>query len=404
MEYPVGPPPRLAAPREGRLKRLTSENSVKRLTSCLVVLVIAACGRGGDAAPAADSPAASLAAVTLTPSDVATPREMELTEGISLSGSLEPSQTVLVKAQVPGRLRRVLVDRGTRVARGQLLGEIEAEGLRGQAAGAQAAVISAEAAESLATQRLEAAKRLNAAGAISDIELRTAEINVRAAAAQQALARAQLATASEASARTRLTAPIGGVISARMVDPGESVKDGDQVFEVVDINTLELEAQVGVDEAMRVRVGSPVTFSIDAVSGNLRGRVSRIDPRADPGTRQVGIAAQLPNPGGRIVAGQFARGRVLTGRAVSGIAIPIAAISDSAGVARVFVIENGKLVLRQVTLGARDDARGLVAVTSGLTAADRILARPVVGAANGLSVTVASDSATTAPPPRGEKQ
>ena len=405
MEHPLGPPPCRATPWEGRLNRLTSENSVKRLTSCIVLLLVAACGRREEA-PAADSPAASLAAVTLTPSDVATPREMELTEGISLSGSLEPAQTVVVKAQVAGRLRRVLVDRGTRVARGQLLAEIEAEGVRGQVAGAQAAVISAEAAESLATQRLEAAKRLNAAGAISDIELRTAEINVRAAAAQLALARAQLATTSEVSARTRITAPIGGVVSARMAEPGEAVKDGDEVLEVVDINTLELEAQVGVDEAMRVKVGSPVTFSIDAVSGNLRGRVSRIDPRADPGTRQVGLAAQLPNPGGRIVAGQFARGRVLTGRAVSGIAIPLGAISDSAGVARVFVIENGKLVLRQVTLGARDEARGLVAVTSGLTASDRILARPVIGAANGLSVTVASDSGTappSPPPPRGGK-
>jgi multidrug efflux pump subunit AcrA (membrane-fusion protein) len=149
---------------------------------------------------------------------------------------------------------------------------------------------------------------------------------------------------------------------------------------------------------MKVRVGSPVSFTIDAVGQALRGRVTRIDPRADPGTRQVGLAAQLPNPGGRIVAGQFARGRVLTGRAVTAIAIPIAAVSDSAGVARVFVIDNGKLVLRQVTLGARDEAQGLVAVTSGLTAADKVLARPVVGAANGLAVTIASDSATPPPP------
>ncbi|HEX6315398.1 MAG TPA: efflux RND transporter periplasmic adaptor subunit [Gemmatimonadaceae bacterium] len=375
---------------------------VGRLTN-LLMFVATACAGAGDEAPAAE-PSTPTAAVTLTPSDIATPREMELTAGISVSGSLEPSQTVSVQAQVGGRLRRVLVDRGTRVRRGQLLAQIEAEGVRGQAAGAQSAVISAEATEALAQQRLEAARRLNAAGAISDIELKTAETNLRAASAQLALARAQLATANEANARTSITAPIAGVISARSVEPGEAVKDGDELFQVVDISTLELQAQVGVDEAMNVRVGSPVAFTIDASGQAVRGRVSRIDPRADPGTRQVGLAAQLPNPGGRIVAGQFARGRVLTGGAVSGLAIPIAAVSDSAGVARVFVIENGRLVQRQVTLGARDEAQGLVVVTSGLTAGDRILARQVVGAANGLAVTIASDSAARVPAvPPGEK-
>jgi RND family efflux transporter MFP subunit len=362
---------------------------------------IAACGGGGEPGGSAAAP---LAAVTLTPSDVATARETELVEGVSMSGSLEPAQTVIIKSQVVGRLRRIRVDRGSRVTRGQVLVEIEAEGIRGQAASARAAVASAEAALALATQRLESAKRLHAAGAISDIELRSSEAANQAAAAQLAAARAQLAGAGEAETRTSITSPINGVVSARVVEEGEAIKDGDRLLEVVDIATLELQAQVGVDEAMRVRVGSPVAFTLAALPGQaLRGRVARIDPRADPGTRQVGIAAQLANPGGRIVAGQFAQGRVLTGRAVRGVAIPIAAVSDSAGQARVYVIENGKLVLRQITLGARDDALGLVAVTSGLAADERILARPVVGAANGLAVTIASDSAAPPPPPQGGK-
>jgi hypothetical protein len=77
-------------------------------------------------------------------------------------------------------------------------------------------------------------------------------------------------------------------------------------------------------------------------------------------------------------------------------------VIDSVGNARVFVIENGRLVLRSVTLGARDESRGLVAVTSGLEASARVLARPVVGAANGLPVTVASDSALR-PAPEGSR-
>lgn len=361
--------------------------------SLAIALFVVACG-GGEAGQPEPSASAPLAAVTLTPSDIAVAREMELVAGVSMSGSLEPVQTVELKAQVNGRLSRLLVDRGSRVASGQVLAEIEAEGVRGQAASARAAVASAEAALAVATQRLESARRLQAAGAISDLDLKSTEAAHQASTAQVAAAKAQLAAAGEAEARTSVESPINGVVSVRTIEAGEAVKDGDRLLTVVDIGTLELEAHVGVDEAMRVRVGAPVAFRLDASPGEaLRGRVTRIDPRADPGTRQVGIAATLANPGGRIVAGQYARGRVLTGSAQSSVAIPIAAVSDSAGQARVFVIDNGKLVVRPITLGMRDDAQGLVAVSSGLTAGERVLARPVGGAANGLPVSVAADSA-----------
>ncbi len=349
----------------------------------------------GEKSPQAEpSTATPLAAVTLTGSDIALAREMSLVDGVAMSGSLEPAQTVIVKAQVPGRLGNISVDRGSRVGKGQELVVIEAEGVRGMAASARAAVASAEAALALATQRLESAKRLQAAGAISDIDLRASEAAHQAATAQLAAARAQLASAAEAEARTKVTAPLAGVISARAVEAGEAVNGGDQLFTIVDISTLELRAQVGVNEAMKIKVGSPVTFTLDALPGRMfRGRVARIDPRADPATRKVGLAAQLANPGGQIVAGQFAHGRVLAGSPANVVAIPVAAVSDSAGQARVYLIQNGTLVLTPVTLGTRDDAQGMVAVLSGISVNDRILARPVVGAANGLAVTVASDTA-----------
>jgi RND family efflux transporter MFP subunit len=167
---------------------------------------------------------------------------------------------------------------------------------------------------------------------------------------------------------------------------------------VVDTRTLELQAQVDVDAAMNVRPGLPVVFTLDAAPGRtFQGRVARVDPRADPGTRQVGIATHLPNPGRQIVAGQFARGRVLTGRPQSVTAIPVSAVSDSAGVRQVFVIENGRLNRRRVSLGVRDDRLGLVAVTDGIQPGDRVLAVPVIGAAQGLPVTMAGDTAAIPP-------
>jgi membrane fusion protein (multidrug efflux system) len=181
-------------------------------------------------------------------------------------------------------------------------------------------------------------------------------------------------------------------VSDRAVEPGVAVREGIVLLTVVETRTLELRAQVGVDEAMRVKPGAPVVFTLDAAAGeSFNGRVTRVDPRADPATRQVGVASSLANADGRIVAGQFAHGRVLTGAASPQVVVPISAVSDSSGQASVFVIENDRLERRSVVLGVRDEAQGLVAIRLGLSAGERVLAVPVLGAAEGLAVTMATD-------------
>jgi RND family efflux transporter MFP subunit len=318
---------------------------------------------------------------------------LELGSGVTVRGSLEPAQTVTVKSQVAGTVRNLRVDRGSAVRRGQVLATIEAAGVQSQAAGARAQVAAAEAAVALARRRLEGARKLREAGAMSEIDFRSAEANFEAAQAQLAAAKAQAATAGEAARRATVTAPLTGSVSERLVEEGEAVGSSDNLLTVVDTRTLELAGQVGIEDAQRVRVGQAVAFTLDASPGQeYRGRVARVDPRADPGTRQVGVYVQLPNPDERIIAGQFARGRVLTGTAARGIAVPATAVRDTGAAAHVFVVENGKLVKRQVSLGARDESQGLVAITSGIREGERVLTSPAPGTAEGTPVSVAADT------------
>src|SRR5437773_13913 len=182
-----------------------------------------ACGRktpppasSGGATTAASNGAASAGAVstglTLTSSDVAEARVVPLTDAVSISGPLEPAQTVAVRSQINAIVSAVRADRGTRVRRGQVLIELDAQGLRGQAAGAKAAIAAADANLSLATQRLENAKRLHAAGGISDFDLKTSEAARQVAEAQAAGARAQYATSSESESRATIVSPIDGIV------------------------------------------------------------------------------------------------------------------------------------------------------------------------------------------------
>jgi RND family efflux transporter MFP subunit len=366
---------------------------MRSLVLLLLALAATACGgtKAADARPEST-------AVTLAPSDVATAKMADLVDAVAVSGSLDPQQSVIVKSQIVGTVRGIRADRGTSVRRGQVLASLDADEIRERAASAKAAVASGQAAVALALQRLESARRLHEAGGISDIDLRSAEAASEAAAAQLAAARALAAGAAEAAAHQTVRAPIDGIVSSRTVEEGEAVKDAVELFRVVDTRTLELKAQVGVDEASKVRVGAPVEFTIDAAPDHkLRGHVARVDPVADPTTRRVGVYSQLPNPDRKIVAGQFARGRVIAGTPKSWVAIPTSALHDSAGTAYVYAIEDGKLARRNLTLGDRDDAQHLVGVASGLKLGDRVLAVPVTGAAEGLSVTVAGDVSVAQP-------
>jgi membrane fusion protein, multidrug efflux system len=370
---------------------------------------VVACG--GDKADDAErdstvagATASAATSVVLGPQDIATARSADIGTSLILSGPLEPKNRVTVRSQIPGTVQSLRVDRGTAVRRGQVLATIRAEGVQSQAAGARAAVAAANANLAVARQRLEAARTLRQAGAMSEIDFRTAQAAFESAEAQVAAARAQSASAGETAGFATVVSPIAGIVSDRMVDQGEAVNPGADMVTIVDARMLELRAQIGVSDASRVRVGQPVTFTLDAFPGqSYQGRVARIDPTADPGTRQVNVYVELANPTGRIIGGQFARGRI-TMAATRAIVVPASAVqgagTDGSG-AHVFVIQQGRITRRPVTVGARDESTGAVAVLTGLSEGEQVVANPTTDLRDGTGVTVTAASAPTAAPSSG---
>ncbi|WP_041265566.1 efflux RND transporter periplasmic adaptor subunit [Gemmatimonas aurantiaca] len=383
-----------------RPMRITSLRTFSVFSTALLTLTLAACGGAGE--KAADSTTADASALMLGSEDVAVATESDIGSAILLSGALQPKDQVILRAQVAGTITDLRVDRGARVQAGQRLFSIRAAGVMSQAAGAKAQVAAAEANLTVVRKQAEASRALFAAGAISAIEKETAEASLEAAQAQAAAARAQAASANETAGFATVTAPFSGVVSARSRQSGEAVGVNDEVLTIVDSRVLELSGQIGVADASRVRPGQVVQFSLDALAGeNFRGRVARVDPVADAGTRQVGVYVELPNANGRIVGGQFARGKIDMGSSKS-VVVPITAVLDAAADGtggRVFVISGDKLVKRDVVVGARDDAAGVVAVKSGVAAGEQVLRTPNVSLREGSTVKVLpSDGAAPATP------
>jgi RND family efflux transporter MFP subunit len=343
------------------------------------LIAIAGCGKASsDEAPAASAepPRAMLGA-----QDVAVAQRTDLTTGVVLTGSLQPYKIVKVKSQVAGTVRGVRVDRGTPVHRGDVMAVIEA-------AGVQSAATAAKANLALAKQKLDAAQTLYKAGAMSAIDERTAQAAYEAA-------QAEASRAEEAAARSTITAPLTGVVSERVVDGGEAVGTDAQLFTVVNSDTLELAGQIPVEQAAGVRVGARVTFTLNAAPGReLTGRVARIDPVADPQTRQVGVYVQLPNRAHAIIGGQFATGRIVGQRVHNVVVVPAPAVRGSDDSTHVLVVAGDHVERRPVTVGASDQASGRVVIASGLTGGEHVIVTPAIQLAPGTKVTVAGNGGT----------
>jgi RND family efflux transporter MFP subunit len=376
---------------------------MKRTIIFATALLAAACG-GNKADENASTEAPPL---VLSDQDVASAQLSSIAGGAVLTGSLQPAWIIKISAQVPGTINRIAVDRGVAVREGQVLAVIQAEGIRGAAEGARAGVAAAQANLAVARQRMESAETLRKAGAMSEIDYKAAAAGYEAARAQLAAARAQAAGAIEAAVSATIRAPMNGVINSRNVDVGENVSPGDELFTLVRSDELELAGQVSLDAAASIRPGQPVIFSLPAYPNReFRGAVSRIEPMANPQTRQVGVYVRMKNPGG-IVGGQFATGRIVGQSAQEATVVPQAAIRGVGADTHVLVIQNGRVAKRPVTTGAADPSSGMVAVTSGLQAGEMVIVA-TAAIAEGARVQVGSSPAAagpaaTAPAPKGKE-
>jgi membrane fusion protein (multidrug efflux system) len=103
--------------------------------------------------------------------------------------------------------------------------------------------------------------------------------------------------------------PIAGIVAKRHVLPGEKLAAEQPVLTIVDLARLELAGAVGTHEVARLAPGMPVQVQVEGVDQPVAGRIARIAPAAEPGTRSIGVTIELANPKERLRAGQYAMAR-----------------------------------------------------------------------------------------------
>ncbi|HET9011289.1 MAG TPA: efflux RND transporter periplasmic adaptor subunit, partial [Gemmatimonadaceae bacterium] len=254
---------------------------------------------------------------------------------------------------------------------------------------AEADRIAAQSDLANAEWTLEQNEQLLKAGAIAQQAYKSSQQAVIAARARVAAAEARLSATGNQARDTRVVAPSSGIVSKRLVEPGEHLAKGAAMFTIVRNGTLELAAAVPARQSTALRTGQIVHFVADG--RRFDGRVARVNPTIDPATRAVTVYVQVPNPGGTIRGGTFATGRVVSRTLSNVLGVPTAALRQSPEDGKPFVYRvDGKTInVAPVQLGAVDERLGIAEVTSGLQAGERVIVGNVGTLGRGMQVTIA---------------
>ena len=344
--------------------------------AALTVLGAAACKKT-DTSAAATPPSTMF----VGPENVTVVQAQQIRIGPAISGTLTPEKSATLRGEMSGSVVQTFAEAGQRVRAGQQLAQIDASVLRDQQISAQGAVTTAQSTFDIAQREVSRAETLEKAGAIAPRDLEQARNALTAARGQLATARAQLANINKQLDKASVQAPFDGVVSARSVNAGDVVSPGTALYTVVDPGSMQLEASVPADALAEVRVGMPVDFTVNGYPNrHFTGRIIRVNPIADPTTRQVKILASIPNVGNTLVGGLYAEGRV-SSESHTAPMVPIAAVDERGLRPTVVRLKNGKIEKTDVGLGIRDQAAETVEITSGLASGDTVL----LGAARGIS-------------------
>lgn len=290
----------------------------------------------------------------LSAADVLTVHPVELTRTLAVSGGLKAVNSAVVKAKVAAEVKSLSVREGDTVKAGQVIGQLDTTEFDWRQRQAEQTADSAKAQLDIARRALENNQALVKQGFISSTGLETSVSNEAAAKANYEAAAAAVALAKKSRADAVLVAPISGIVSQRLVQPGERAAIDAKIVEVVDLSRIELEAAVAPEDVAQVKVGQTASLDVDGLREPAAATVARINPSTQAGTRAVMVYLALQShPSLR--QGLFAKGHIDLQRSRT-LAVPTAAVRVDQARPYVLVVANGRVSQRSVTLGARGDA------------------------------------------------
>jgi len=279
------------------------------------------------------------------------------TETLSVIGSIEANESVMLKSEISGKITGIFFNEGQYVEKGTLLIKVYDDDLQAQLTKAQANLRLTEDVESRQRQLL-------GREAISQQEYDVAFANLQAAQADVALLRSNIS-------KTEIKAPFDGVVGFRMVSPGAYVTPGVDIASLVEINPVKIQFTVPEKYSQMLGVNTVIRYRLEGQPMERTARVYAVAPTIEQSTRTLQLKALTPNPNGALIPGAFARIEVLMEAQPNMVLIPAEAILTESAGQKVFLYRRGNVVPVMVETGTRTHNR--VEIVSGIAPGDTVI-------------------------------
>lgn len=302
--------------------------------------------------PAPAAAAAPTAGLEFLPQEIVAAEPVELRQMLQLSGSLRAVDLATVKSKVAGDVREVLAREGEAVRAGQIVARIDPTEYEARVAQARGNLNNARAQLEIASKARDNNLALVEKGFISRNAFDNSAHQYEAARASVEAAQGALDIVLKSLNDTVLRAPISGLVSVRYAQPGEKLPADSKLLDIVSLQKLELEAAVPASDIAQVAIGQAVEVHVEGQSGTFEGKVVRINPATQSGSRAVPVYIRLDNPQQLLRVGMFAEAQLVLASRAGVLALPQTAIRKDGGGSFVFTVDGGKIARRPVTTGA----------------------------------------------------
>lgn len=288
------------------------------------------------------------------------------------TGTFEPNKETKISADIQGKINGVLVDVGSHVSKGQTLIQLDNSLLKLQL---QTVEVQIEGLE-------DDVKRytiLTEADAVQGVQLEKARLGLKSAKVQRA-------TLLEQIGKTSVKAPFNGVVTAKLNEEGGFAAPGVPLLQITDISTLRFTVNVPENDLIQFQNNQTYKINADVFPDvSLSGKVSMIGSKANMGN-SFPIQFQVANTKNlSIKSGMFGKVNLSESEQEQGILIPTSAIMEENGIAKVYVIKNGKAVLKTITTSKTIGNKTLV--SSGLNENDIIVTNGFINLFDNANIT-----------------
>ncbi len=299
-----------------------------------------------------------------------------LEDNLALTGTLESWEDVLVSAETTGQIEWQGVEEGQEVEAGDVLFRIDTRTLEAQLA-------QARAQHKLALQEHERCEQLTQRGAVAAQALDNVVATRDVAAANVRLLEVQFA-------KSIIHAPFAGIVDRLLMEKGEFVDTGTALARLIQVHKVKVSVGIPERDIRHFSAGDSVDVAFDALPGQeFEGRIHRIATTADMITHTFDAEIELDNPEGHLKPGMMARTALVRSEHPDSIVIPIFASVLLDEDRYVYVLENGKALLRKIEVGIVQGSS--VQVTSGLSAGELLIVAGQYDARDGEPVQVTEE-------------